>query len=81
VDVGALYDPHGRYRFVRGVNLAAVAATAVAVAVYYAVPHTLVKAAVGVGVGALAYLVLETVQRAVVSRARPEPETRVGWAG
>jgi NCS1 nucleoside transporter family len=81
VDVGALYDPHGRYRFVRGVNLAAVAATAVAVAVYYAVPHTLVKAAVGVGVGALAYLVLETVQRVVVARARPEPETRVGWAG
>ena len=66
-------------RFVRGVNLAAVAATVVAVAVYYAVPHTLVKAAVGVGAGALAYLLLETVQRAVVARA--QPETRVGWAG
>ena len=29
VDVAALYEPHGRYRFLRGVNAAAVGATAV----------------------------------------------------
>jgi NCS1 family nucleobase:cation symporter-1 len=80
VDVAALYEPHGRYRFVRGVNVAAVVATAAAVGVYYALPHSWVKVAWGVGIGAVAYLVLEYVQTAVVGRARPEPETRVRWA-
>jgi cytosine/uracil/thiamine/allantoin permease len=80
VDVAALYEPYGRYRFVHGVNIAAVAATAAAVGVYYALPHSWVKVAWGVGIGALAYLVLENAQRAVVARARPTPETRVQWA-
>src|SRR5229473_1657228 len=36
VDVAALYDHRGRYRFMHGVNVAAVAATAAAVGGYYA---------------------------------------------
>jgi NCS1 nucleoside transporter family len=80
VDVAALYDPRGRYRFLRGVNVAAVVATAAAVGVYYALPHTWVKVAWGVLVGAAAYVALETVQRAVAGRARATTETRVQWA-
>jgi len=80
VDVAALYEPHGRYRFLHGVNVAAVAATAAAVGVYYALPHSWVKVAWGVGIGALAYLVFEYVQRAVVAQGRPEPERSVRWA-
>ena len=80
VDVAALYEPHGRYRFLRGVNVAAVAATATAVGAYYALPHAWVKVVWGVLIGVLAYLVLEAVQRAVVARARPPAETRVRWA-
>ena len=80
VDVAALYEPHGRYRFLRGANVAAVAATAVAVGVYYAVPHAWLKVAWGVLIGAVAYIALETVQRAVAGRARAATETRVQWA-
>jgi hypothetical protein len=46
----------------------------VGVAAYYAVPHPWVKVLWGVGVGAVAYLVLDAVQAAIVSR------TRVGGA-
>ena len=80
VDVAALYEPRGRYRFLRGVNVAAVVATAAGVGVYYAVPLSWVKVVWGVGIGALAYLVLESVQRAVAARAQREPKTRVRWA-
>jgi NCS1 nucleoside transporter family len=80
VDVAALYEPHGRYRFLHGVNLAAVAATATAVGAYYALPHAWVKVAWGVVIGAAAYVLLETLQRAVVTRARRPAETRVRWA-
>ena len=79
VDVAALYEPHGRYRFLRGVNVAAVAATAVAVGAYYALPHAWVKVAWGVIVGAVAYVALEAVQRAVVGRTgRRRDESPVG---
>jgi cytosine permease len=80
VDVAALYEHRGRYRFLHGVNVAAVAATAAAVGVYYALPHSWVKVAWGVGIGALAYLVLEYVQRAFVARGRPDREARLRWA-
>jgi cytosine permease len=39
LDVLALFDPHGRYRFLGGVNPAAVVAVAIGVAVYYVLPH------------------------------------------
>jgi NCS1 nucleoside transporter family len=56
LDVPALFDPAGRYRYARGVNLAAVAAVAVGVGLYYAVPDSTVKVVWGVAVGAAAYL-------------------------
>lgn len=68
VDVPDLFDPRGRYRYVGGVNPAALAAVAIAVAVYYAVPDELVKAAWGVAVGAVAYLVLVRLQDAALPR-------------
>jgi cytosine/uracil/thiamine/allantoin permease len=78
--VAGLYEPRGRYRFLRGVNVAAVTATAAAVGAYYALPHASVKVVWGVAIGALAYVVLETVQRVVVARVRPSAEARVRWA-
>ncbi len=80
VDVDALYEPLGRYRFVRGLNLAAFAAVAAAVGVYYALPHAWVKVAWGVGVGAVAYLVLRQLQNAVVARYGDAVEPAVRWA-
>jgi cytosine/uracil/thiamine/allantoin permease len=80
LDVAALYEPRSRYRYVRGVNVAAFAAVAAGVAVYSAVPHAWVKVLWGVGVGALAYLALRTVQEAALARATPEGRTAVRWA-
>jgi len=80
VDVAALYEPHGRYRFLRGVNVAAVVATAAGVGAYYVIPHAWVKVVWGVGIGALAYVALEAGQRALAARAGRTPETRVRWA-
>ncbi len=58
IDVPSLFAPVGRYRYQHGVNLAALAAVAVAVAVYYVVPQSLVKVVWGVGVAGIAYLAL-----------------------
>jgi purine-cytosine permease-like protein len=77
-DVEALYEPLGRYRFVAGVNVAALAAVTTAVGVYYALPHSWVKVAWGVAVGGVAYLALRQVQDTVLSRqGRPRA---VSWA-
>jgi nucleobase:cation symporter-1, NCS1 family len=58
IDVQALFDPDGRYRYLNGVNLEAILAVAGAVAVYYALPDTWLKVAWGVGTGAAVYLAL-----------------------
>jgi NCS1 nucleoside transporter family len=63
IDVQALFDPNGRYRFVNGVNVEAVLAVAGAVAVYYAVPHSWVKVLWGIGVGAALYLAFVAFSR------------------
>lgn len=69
--VDALYAPTGRYRYVEGVNVAAVAAVVIGVAVYYAVPHEWLKVLWGVGVSAAAYLALVAVQdRLLAARLR-----------
>ena len=77
IDVPALFHAHGRYRYVGGVNLAAVAATALGVGVFYAVPPELVKVVWGVSAAALAYLVLNALQAWLAERSRasttPEP--------
>ena len=64
IEVTALFDARGRYRYWRGVNAAAVVATAGGVALYYALPDGSVKVVWGVAAGAAAYLALR----------RPEPE-------
>jgi cytosine permease len=65
IDVPALFDPAGRYRYHRGVNLAALLAVAAGVAVYYAVPDDWLKLVWGVGVGLVAYLALRALEAAV----------------
>jgi NCS1 nucleoside transporter family len=75
IDVLALFDPNGRYRFLRGVNPAALAAVAIAVAVYYVLPHTWVKAAWGIGIAVATYLALAWLQAVLFpwTRAATEP--------
>jgi nucleobase:cation symporter-1, NCS1 family len=73
LDVEALFDPGGRYRYVRGVNVEAVVAVAFAVAVYYAVPAAWLKVAWGLGAGAAAYLALTGILRPGTSRDAKEP--------
>ena len=70
IDVAALFDPNGRYRYLNGVNVAAVCAVVIGVVVYYAVPQAWLKVVWGLGVGAGAYLVLRSVQDAAVERVR-----------
>jgi NCS1 nucleoside transporter family len=72
LDVDALFDPAGRYRYLRGVNVEAVVAVAVAVAVYYAVPDAWLKVVWGLGAGAATYLALTAVARSQASRAAKE---------
>jgi cytosine permease len=62
VDVPALYDPRGRYRYLRGVNVSAVLAIAGAFAVYYLASQSWLKVVVGVAAGAVFYLVLVAMQ-------------------
>lgn len=63
IDVAGLYDPRGPYRYLFGVNLAAAVAIAVAIVVYYVMPHAESKAAWGFGVAAALYWVLSKVQQ------------------
>ncbi len=58
LDVDGLFDPQGPYRYLKGVNVAALLAVAGAVAVYYILPQSWLKVAFGVGVGAASYLAL-----------------------
>jgi NCS1 family nucleobase:cation symporter-1 len=68
LDPEALFDPSGPYRYVNGVNVAALLAVAAGVSVYYAVPQEWLKVAWGIGLGALAYLVLVRFQDAPFTR-------------
>jgi len=75
IDVAALFDPEGRYRYFNGVNVEAVLAVAGAVAVYYSLPDAWLKVAWGVGAGAAIYLGLVALARVFVPRpARPVPQ-------
>ena len=73
LDVEALFDTAGRYRYLRGVNVEAVVAVGFAVGVYYAVPDGWLKVAWGLGAGAATYLTLAGVFRPGMSRAAKEP--------
>jgi NCS1 nucleoside transporter family len=71
LDVPALFDPAGRYRYLRGVNPAAFGAVALGVAVYYALPQTSVKVVWGIGVAAVAYQALRRVQERLAAPLAP----------
>jgi len=65
IDVPALFDPVGRYRYLNGVNAAALVAVGVGVGVYYALPHSWVKVVWGLAVAAVAYLALRRLEALV----------------
>ena len=73
LDVEALFDTAGRYRYLRGVNVEAVVAVGFAVGVYYAVPDGRLMGAWGLGAGAATYLALSGVFRPGISRTAKEP--------
>ena len=71
LDPEALFDPLGAYRYLNGVNVAAVVAIAVGMAVYYTVPDAWIKVVWGVASGAVAYLGLAWVQRSAFGLGYP----------
>jgi cytosine permease len=71
LDVVALFEPRGRYRYAGGVNPAAIASVGVGVAVYYALPDAWLKVAWGTGVAIASHVALAWLQ----ARMRP------GWRG
>jgi cytosine/uracil/thiamine/allantoin permease len=68
IDVPALFDPDGRYRYLRGVNAAAIGAVASGVIAYSLVPDAWVKVLWGLAVSAGVYLALEPVQQGLLAR-------------
>src|SRR4051812_9891160 len=56
IDVAALFDANGPYRYLNGVNLPAFLAIGAGVALYYSLSHSWLKIAWGLGAAALAYL-------------------------
>ena len=75
IDVPALFEPNGRYRYVRGVNAAAILAVAAGVIAYSLVPDAWVKVLWGLAVSAGVYLALEPVQQGLLARAGRTPAT------
>ncbi len=67
IEVAELFEPEGRYRYLNGVNVAALLAVAAGVGVYYSLPHSWLKVLWGAGVGGVAYLGLAAGQAAVVA--------------
>jgi NCS1 nucleoside transporter family len=56
IDVAALFDPNGPYRYLNGVNVPAFLAVGAGVGLYYALPHSWLKIAWGLGTAAVTYL-------------------------
>lgn len=65
IDGEALFDPRGRYRYQKGVNVPAIAAVGAGVAAYYGVPASWVKVVWGLWVAAAAYVAVVAVVRTV----------------
>jgi len=78
VDVEALFDHAGRYRYVSGVNVAALLAVAAGAVVYSALPHAWLKVVWGFAAAAIVYLALEPVQQTLLARSgRGQASTEV----
>jgi nucleobase:cation symporter-1, NCS1 family len=75
IDVPALFDHQGRYRYLNGINVAAILAIAGGVCVYYAVPQSWVKVVWGVGVSAALYLVIQALAAAAAPRIAAQTAT------
>ena len=75
IAVDELFDPNGRYRFTRGINLAAVVSVAAGIGAYYAVGDGWLKVLWGVAVAALAYLILRGVQQIVAPQTESARRT------
>lgn len=69
IDVEALFDQAGRYRYVSGVNVAALLAVAAGAGLYSALPHAWLKVVWGLGAGAITYLALEPAQQTLLARS------------
>jgi NCS1 nucleoside transporter family len=69
IDVEALFDPNGRYRFLGGVNAAALVGVAAGAAAYSLVPDAWVKVVWGLAVAAVAYVALEPLQQSLLARS------------
>jgi NCS1 nucleoside transporter family len=67
LDPPALFDPDGPYRYVNGLNAAAIAAIAAGAGVYYALPQEWSKIVWGIAVGAVSYLVFVRLQDALAT--------------
>jgi NCS1 nucleoside transporter family len=72
IDVDALFDPGGRYRYLKGVNAEAVVAVACGVAIFYTLSHAWLKVAWGLGAAAGIYVVLAAVVRLAAPRPAKE---------
>jgi NCS1 nucleoside transporter family len=72
IDVPALFDPAGRYRYLKGINVEAVIAVASGVAIFYALSHVWLKVAWGAGAAAGIYLALVAMVRLAASRPAKE---------
>jgi purine-cytosine permease-like protein len=68
LDVPALFDPAGRYRYLNGINATAIVSVAIGVAAYYVVPAAWVKVVWGIGIGAGTYLALAWLQKIFAPR-------------
>jgi len=77
LDVDGLFDPRGRYRYLKGVNVPAVVAVAVGMVVYYAVPASWIKVIWGLFFGAGAYLALAALLRVSDTEPTAEPSLTV----
>jgi cytosine permease len=75
IDVEALFDPNGRYRYLGGVNAAALAGVVAGAAAYSLVPDTWVKVLWGLAVAAVAYIALEPLQHSLLARSGRPPAT------
>jgi NCS1 nucleoside transporter family len=73
IDVEALFDSHGRYRYLGGINVEALVAVAFAIALYYALSHVWLKVAWGLGAGAVVYLALVFAVRLATPRPAKTP--------